>query len=69
MGAYLNGVVLGRPGALAGDANRAAGFAAAQQTKVDVPWVDTLNPAIFTVECWARVTGGSRAMSCTTHGV
>jgi hypothetical protein len=60
-GAYLNGVTLGRPGAVLGDANTAAGFTTANQTKVDVPWSDVLNPAAFTFECWARVTGGSGA--------
>ena len=58
-GAYLNGVTLGRPGALVGDADQAAGFAAGPKTKIDVPWSDALNGSNFTFECWARVTGGS----------
>ncbi len=57
-GAYLNGVTLGRSGALVGDANKAAGFTAAGSTKVDVPWSDSLNGAAFTAEVWAKVTGG-----------
>ncbi|PYI85813.1 MAG: hypothetical protein DME26_10145 [Verrucomicrobia bacterium] len=60
-GAYLNGVILGRPGALVGNTNTAAGFAAASSTKVDVPWSDSLNGTNFTVECWAKVTGGAGA--------
>lgn len=58
-GALLNGVTLGRPGALAGDADTAAGFASSSQTKIDVPWTDALNTPVFTVECWAKVTGGA----------
>ena len=58
-GAYLNGVTLGRPGALAGDTNTAAGFVAANLTKVDIAYTDVLNPLVFTVECWAKVTGGA----------
>lgn len=58
-GTYLNGVTLGRPGALAGDADKAAGFASATSTKVDVPWSDSLNGAVFTIEAWAKVTGGA----------
>jgi len=58
-GAYLNGVTLGRPGALSGDTNTAAGFAAANLNKVDVPWSEALNPPAFTAECWAKVTGGA----------
>ncbi|MHC1764972.1 MAG: LamG-like jellyroll fold domain-containing protein [Verrucomicrobiia bacterium] len=58
-GAYLNGVILGQPGAPVGDTDTAAGFEVANMTKVDVPWSDVLNTPTFTVECWARVTGGS----------
>ncbi len=58
-GAYLNGVTLGRPGAPVDDPDTAAGFTTANQTKVDVPWSDALNPATFTVECWAKITGGT----------
>jgi hypothetical protein len=59
-GTYLNGVTLGLPGALVTDTgNTAAGFSAASQQKVDVPYNPNLNTAEFTVECWAKVTGGS----------
>jgi hypothetical protein len=65
-GAYLNGVTLGRPGALVNDTNTAAGFSAANQAKVDVPFSEALNPPEFTVEAWARVTGGSGHRSPVT---
>ncbi len=58
-GYLLNGVTLGRPGAPAGDADTAAGFQTEFQTKIDVAWSDVINPQVFTVECWARVTGGT----------
>jgi hypothetical protein len=58
-GSYLNGVTLGRPSALVGDTNSAAGFARANRTKIDVPWSAALNTPVFTFECWAKVTGGS----------
>jgi hypothetical protein len=57
-GIFLNGVTLGQPGALAGDADTAAGFAGANLTKVDVAWSDRLNATAFTVSLWAKVTGG-----------
>jgi Concanavalin A-like lectin/glucanases superfamily/Immunoglobulin domain len=58
-GDYLNGVTLGVPGALVGDNDTAAGFTATNQTKVDVPFTPALNTPQFTVELWAKVTGGS----------
>jgi hypothetical protein len=65
-GTYLNGVALGVPGALPADANTAARFSAASQQKLDVPWSDLLNPPQFTVEVWARLTGGSSYRSPLT---
>jgi len=56
-GAYLNGVTLGVPGAIATDTNTAVKFSSADGQKVDVPWSDVLNPPQFTVEVWARLTG------------
>lgn len=56
-GAYLNGVLLGKPGALSGDADTAAGFTATSKTKIEVPFSSALNPSVFSVECWARATG------------
>jgi hypothetical protein len=53
-----NGVVFGVPGALGTDTNTAIqldGTAA----HVQVPHAVALNPAIVSVECWARVTGGA----------
>jgi hypothetical protein len=58
-GMYMNGVQLGVPGALAGDPDLAAEFSAGNQTKVEVPFTPDLNGPVFSVECWARVTGGS----------
>ncbi|MBI4326908.1 MAG: immunoglobulin domain-containing protein, partial [Chloroflexi bacterium] len=58
-GAYLNGVTLGVPGAIVGDANPAAQFSAPSQTKVEVAFTPDLNPPQFTVEVWAKVTGGA----------
>jgi hypothetical protein len=47
----------GQPGALAGDPNTAARFDGSS-TYVEVPYSADLNPASFTIECWANVTGG-----------
>lgn len=58
-GAYLNGVTLGQPGALAGDTDNAAGFAQDAMTKVDVPYAAELNPTNYTVEAWVKSTGGT----------
>ncbi len=58
-GTLLNGVLLRRAGAPAGDTDTAAGFSTELQTKIDVPWSDAFNSPVFTIECWARVTGGA----------
>ena len=58
-GNYLNGVTFGVPGALVTATNAAAGFSAAAQQKVDVPFSPALNTQEFTAEVWARATGGS----------
>lgn len=57
-GTYLGGVTLGVVGAIPKNTNTAASFNGNGQ-KVDVPYSDALNPAVFTVECWAKVTGGA----------
>lgn len=57
-GQYLNGVALGRPGALAGDADKAAGFDGTDD-KVDIPWSASLNPSTVSFECWAKVAPGT----------
>jgi predicted outer membrane repeat protein len=60
-GVYLNGVLLGRPGAVPRDPDTAAGFAADRETEVRVPFSSELNPSAFTVEAWvlpARAPGG-----------
>lgn len=51
-------VAFQQPGAL-GDANTAACFDGASGAEVDVPYAPDLNPAQFTIECWARATGGA----------
>ena len=58
-GTLLNGVTLGVPGVIQSDVNKAAKFNSADSQKIDVPWSDTLNPPVFSVEVWARVTGGA----------
>ncbi len=57
-GEYLNGVTLGRPGAIYGDPGTAAGFNGTDQ-KVDIPYSADLNPASFSFEVWARVEPGT----------
>jgi Concanavalin A-like lectin/glucanases superfamily/Glucose / Sorbosone dehydrogenase len=57
-GTYLNTPALSQPGALAGDANTAVGFNGSDEY-VNVPYNAALNPAAFTVEAWANVTGGA----------
>ena len=56
-GSYLNTPTLGVPGALAGDTNTPVGFNGTNEY-VHVPFAAALNPASFTVEAWAYVTGG-----------
>ena len=56
-GSYLNTPTLGQPGALSGDANTAVAFNGTNEY-VQVPYAGPLNPATFTVEAWAFVTGG-----------
>ena len=48
----------GQPGALIGSSDTAARFDGAT-SKIDVPFDAALNPASFTVECWAKVQGGA----------
>jgi hypothetical protein len=55
----MNGVTLGVPGALIGNPDPAARFSAGNQTKVEVPFSPDLNSTVFSIECWAKVTGGA----------
>jgi hypothetical protein len=56
-GTYLSGVVLGITGV---DSNNpAAHFVRAGASRVEVPFSPALNPPRFSVEVWARVTGGA----------
>jgi hypothetical protein len=48
----------GQPGALFGSSDTAARFDGTS-SKIDVPFDAALNPASFTVECWAKVQGGA----------
>jgi hypothetical protein len=48
----------GQPGALFGSSDTAARFDGAT-SKIDVPFDAALNPTNFTVECWAKVEGGT----------
>ncbi len=48
----------GQPGALVGSTNTAARFNGSN-SKIDVPFDAALNPASFSVECWAKVEGGA----------
>ena len=63
-GAADNGVysdptyMQGQPGALFGSTDTAAKFDGAT-SKINVPFDAALNPASFTVECWAQVQGGA----------
>jgi len=53
-------LLLGQPGALIGDANTSAGFDSTNHTRLEVPaYTPDLNTPEFTVECWAKATGGS----------
>jgi Concanavalin A-like lectin/glucanases superfamily len=56
-GTYVGGVTLGQPSLVASDADAAAAFDGATGF-VQVPFSDSLNPASFTVEAIAEVTGG-----------
>jgi hypothetical protein len=58
-GAYSDPIYSqGQPGALFGSSDTAARFDGAS-SRIDVPFDAALNPASFTVECWANVAGGA----------
>jgi hypothetical protein len=65
-GEYLNGVVLGEPGSVLSETGTSIGLLQGSATKVDVPYAAELNPAVFTVEVWAQVTGGTSYRSPLT---
>jgi hypothetical protein len=56
-GSYVGGPALGRPGALVDDPDPAVAFGTGQY--VGIPYAAGLNPAAFSVEAWARPTGGA----------
>jgi hypothetical protein len=74
-GQYRQSVTLGVPGALIWDANTAAGFDEEDQntgSHVEVPYAAALNPPLFTIEAWAKVTGGAgtwRTVVCSRNFV
>ena len=55
-GVYVGAMLLGQPGALAGDPDTAAGFSD-DAMQVDVPFNAAINPGQFTVELWANDSG------------
>jgi len=55
-GTFMNGVLLSQPGALAGDTDTAAGFVAANQARIEVPYTAALNSAQFSAECWVLLS-------------
>jgi hypothetical protein len=57
-GTYTNSPTLAQAGALTGDANTAVSFDGTND-RTDVAYVAGLNPDKFTVEAWARPTGGA----------
>src|SRR5207302_9484389 len=57
-GSYVNGPTLGQSGALVGDPNPAVAFGGSNQY-VSVPYSAALNAGTFSVEAWAKATGGS----------
>lgn len=58
-GTLLNGVILRESGAISEDDDTTVQFTQSAQSKIDVAWAPELNPEVFTIEVWARVTGGS----------
>jgi len=65
VGSVYPDVTLGVEGALLGDADTCAAFtgysqgARAGNSRIDVAYDPALNPSVFSVECWALVTGGA----------
>jgi hypothetical protein len=57
-GGYISGPTLGQPGAIRGDPDAAVGFDGVTQY-VSVPYAASLNPSVFSVEVWAKPTGGA----------
>ena len=55
-GTAYNSIAFGQPGAIGNDPDTCLGFDGSS-AEVEVPYSADLNPATFSVECWARVTG------------
>ncbi|HNU50890.1 MAG TPA: alpha-galactosidase [Verrucomicrobiota bacterium] len=58
-GTASGSVTFGVTGAFANDPDRAIHFGSLPGACVEVPFDPELNPPCFTIECWARVTGGA----------
>ena len=58
LGSYVDTPTLGAAGALAGSANTSVGFNGTSRARPGAVQLGALNPASFTVEAWAYVTGG-----------
>ena len=58
-GTPVGNVTFGTTGALFGNANTAATLDGVSPTRIEAAYAPELNTASFTVECWARVTGGA----------
>ena len=57
-GTAYNNIAFGQPGAIGNDPDTCFGFDGSS-AEVEVPYSADLNPATFSVECWARVTGNT----------
>jgi len=57
-GTYTNGVTLGQAGALPDAANNKAATFDGVNDYVTMPYATALNPNAFSVEAWAKPTGG-----------
>ena len=55
-GIASNNIAFGQPGAIGNDSDTCFGFDGSS-AEVEVPYSADLNPAAFSVECWALVTG------------
>ncbi len=57
-GTVFGGLTFGQAGCLTNDSNTSA-YCNGTTGYIEVPWSADLNPAQYTIECWAKVMGGS----------
>ncbi len=57
-GTVFGGLTFGQAGCLTNDSSTSA-YCNGTTGYIEVPWSADLNPAQYTVECWAKVMGGS----------